>query len=501
MAAPIIVTKSPAEVFQETFDLSNTLLQAESITGAVIGLLSPAGGLVIDQIVISSPDVSMRFSAGADGITYGARLDITTSFNRTLSVPIAVMVSSQLGTTYTIRNPEGIQTLVDEITAGDVAIGNTTFTFPSGTNLSGGYITWDLMDVNGIVYANGNAFEYIVTTTGLATKADGRGIITVPSDVPINLDGNKYQIRWTLILPNASPIFSFENVKVVSQFTVPQGVDDAVEMQGDIAKLTIVLPKFYDHVGIELYRMTGSSKIVAFTEVQEKYKTPDGYYCVAHVDSSQMPVLLEHYVVIWKYWNDVKPNEVYRQTGRCFITNASILSATDDLRSFIQRADASLMNKNEMIFTVQNLTVFLRLGRDHFNGAYGVLTQFDMTDATSAIRAFWLMHAQVQALRAQFLAEGEKAFNFQGQAVSLDVDRTQYYEQLASNIQQVLDNECKPFKQNLIKKGIITGSGNLDSISLRVGAIGSVGINISPASNFSRFMGKLGTSNAINSGS
>lgn len=496
-AAPIIITKSPVEIFSETLDLTNILVAGASISTATIGLINPTGTLVINNIVISSPDVSLQFSGGTDGVTYGARLDITTSIGQTLSVTLAILVSSQLGNTYTIKNPEGIQTLVDQIQAGDVAVGNANFTFPVGTDLSNGYINWELLDTNGITYANGNAFEYLITNTALATKAEGRAIITVPSDVPINTQGQKYQIRWTLTLPSSGPFYAYENVTVLSAYSVPQGVEDAVEMQGDIAKLTIVLPQFYDHVGIELYQLSGSMNLVAFTEVQEKYKTADGYYCVAHIDTTTIPVALEHYIVVWKYWNDAKPNEVYRQTGRLFVTNASILSATDDVRSFIQRADTTLAHQQDLVFSVPALMTFLRMGRDHFNGAYGTLTQFDMTDATAAIRAFWIMHANVQALRAQFLAEGEKAFNFSGQSIQLDVDRTQYYTQLASEIQQQLDNECKAFKQNLIKKGIVTGTGNCDDISLRLGAIGSIALSITPASNFSRFMGKMGGSGRI----
>jgi hypothetical protein len=102
------------------------------------------------------------------------------------------------------------------------------------------------------------------------------------------------------------------------------------------------------------------------------------------------------------------------------------------------------------------------------------------------------MYSELSGLRSQYIAEGEKAFNFSGQAISLDVDRTGFYDSAASSLQSRLDNEAKPFKQNLIKKGLVSGTGNLDDIGLRRGAIGSVGINVSPASNWGRFSGKMG---------
>lgn len=505
MENPIVLSKSPIEALPVTLDLTNRLLAGETVAAVTAGLITPTGVTVTD-IVIASPEISFMLRGGADGISYGVRLDInlTGAAARTFSLPLALLVSSQIGNSYVIRNPEGIQTLVDTIQAGDMAIGNVSFTFSDGTDLNGGSIFWELLDSNGVVYANGNAFEYIVSNTALGVKVDGRGIITVPSDVPINLDGYKYQVRWTLSLSNGTKVYSFENIRVVSINTVPEGPEDVVEMLGDMAQLSIVIPQFYDHVGVEVYKHVGSVKVLAYTEVTDRVKTPDGYYCSAYIDTSisqnGLPVfetLLESYIVIWKYWNDARPNSVYRQTGRMFLVNASILSATDDLRSLINRSHATIAHEQDILFTVPVLLAFLRTGRDAFNGAYGVLTQFDMTDATSGIRQFWIWYSAIEALRSQYLAEGEKVFNFSGQAISLDVDRTSYYDQLASTIQSRMDNECKMFKQNLIKKGIITGTGNLENIGLRLGAIGSVGINISPASNYSRFMGKYGGTQRI----
>ncbi|MEK9322795.1 hypothetical protein, partial [Escherichia coli] len=61
---------------------------------------------------------------------------------------------------------------------------------------------------------------------------------------------------------------------------------------------------------------------------------------------------------------------------------------------------------------------------DAFNGAYGQFTSFTMTNARGPIREYWLLYAELAAIQSQYLAEGEKAFNYQGAAISLEVDRT-----------------------------------------------------------------------------
>ena len=129
---------------------------------------------------------------------------------------------------------------------------------------------------------------------------------------------------------------------------------------------------------------------------------------------------------------------------------------------------------------------WLRRGGDYFNGAYGQFTNFTFTNATGPVREYWLMSAEKAALESQYMAEGEKAFNFQGAAISLDVDRTQYIDNAIGKIQSVLDAELKMLKQNLIIKGNTKGPGNMDPTALQYGAIGAVGVTLTAASMWGR---------------
>jgi hypothetical protein len=123
---------------------------------------------------------------------------------------------------------------------------------------------------------------------------------------------------------------------------------------------------------------------------------------------------------------------------------------------------------------------------DAFNGAYGIFTNFTMTNALGPLREMWLLYAEKGALEAQALLEGEKMFDFQGAAISLNVDRTGMLDTAIGKIQQTLDAEVKPFKQNLLIKGITNGDGSGDGTGdfskAKRGNMGSVGISIHPAS-------------------
>jgi hypothetical protein len=442
-------------------------------------------------------------SAGQESITYGARLDVTLDSSRVISFLLAVVVSSGISEAYNSRNLDGVKTLVDTVVAGSDALAYSTFSFTTSTDIStlqGGFVTWELLDADGRVWSSGNAIDYSIVQTGLTNRVDSTSVVTVPSDIPANIAGYRYQLRWTLTLPNANnhTVYNFENVTVTSPVSVPLGAEDSVEMSGDTATVSLVLDQAYDRVAFEVYAQNGSVKLVSEQIVTDVGPTADGFYCNGYIDTqalqSVLPPALEPYTVLWNFRNQQRASRVLRHTGRLFIANVSLLSAVDDMRLRVAKSQVATGADTQIIFTPQLLLSYLRRGRDFFNGAYGMMTNFTMLNATGPVREYWLMCAEIQALRAQFLAEGERVFNFSGASISLDTDRTQYYSQLADNLQSILDNEFKAFKTVLSKRGLIGGDGNVDPTSFAPGAVGNVGLGLTPASGFGtmgKFMGNF----------
>lgn len=487
----LVYVKFPADTDPKTFSLANELQPGETLTSATASASNPSG-LTVSGIGVTTPNVSLMLGPGADGVTYGFQMSVVTSTGRTITVPIVVSVDSQMASAYRTRNPDAFNTLLGEIDAGDAAVARSAWAFPANFNADGGYVLWELLDQNGVTYGSGNAFEYNVIKNGVTTRIEARAIVNVPQDIPTTLDGQSYQIRWTLQLGDTQH-FSFENLRVTSQLTVPQGTEDLVEMAGDTATLQLVLDRPYETVGIEIYQ--ANELIVPFVPVINKKRVADGWLYSGDIDTSAFPEVgasLDPYTVSWVYYNSSTGSaSKNRQIARFFVVNPSILQATEDMRGMINKAIQTIAHRQDMIFTVPALLAFLRIGRDGFNGAHGMFTAFTMTNAQGPVRYFWLKYAELHALRSQFLAEGEKVFNFAGQAISLDVDRTQYYAQLADNWQSILDAEVKPVKQNLIKKGVLGGDGNTSVIALGLGATGAVGITVSPATQFGKYSARL----------
>lgn len=477
-----------------TFDISALLKFGETLTSIVPQAVTPVTVPALVTTLLSAPtapQVLLNLQGGQLNVSYGQQLLITTNA-RQITAQVAVTVISDVQVPYSTQNPEAYTDLVDTIEAGQAALGTAVFAFPPDVDPSGGYVNWEFMDSTGIVYANGNAFDYQIRSNGLSNIVFARSVITVPSTVPASAINTKYQLRYTLELPtpssaqidpaNAPPqarYYSAENITVVGLNTVPMGTQDNVELQGNKATMSIVVDKMYDNVVVEIYQdntALGSARITDFSRVA------NGYYFAGVFDTMALPVSLEPYTVVWNYSFTANPNEVFTESANLWITNPTIMGAVTDVKAKINKARTTLYGTPDLLFPQTVIMTWLRRARDAFNGNGGNFTTFTFTNAKGSVREYWLMYAEMFAIEAQYLAEGEKAFNFSGAAISLDVDRTSYLDSAASKIQSRLDNELKPFKQNLIIKGNTGGDGSADPSKLRQGAIGSVGITITPAS-------------------
>ena len=484
-----IVVKSQVSDREVVLDLSDTVLDPLTIASASINAVAfPATvpPLVTTVLSVLNQTVTLLFSGGLDNTSYGVGLLITDSLTATYSQTVAVVVKDDLVIRYQETNPYAFQSLVDSIDVGGAAVGKAFFMMPAGVNASGGYVTWSLLDKQGLVYSKGNAYDYNLTVTSTYTAIEAHAVVNTPSDIePSNLT-DRYQLRWELNIDGSVNQYAFENLRVDSTFSIPTGAQDSVEMFGDLASIEIVLPQAWDTVTVDVYTSVGSTLVASSLPIVQRYRVSSGWFYQAELDTSLLTASLDPYIVSWKFKNATGPS--YRDTGQVFVVNASIMRAVKSVESMISKAKTSLMGFPDELFTVPIIVTMLGRGRDAFNGAYGMFTQFTMTNADAFIREYWIKYSEVALLESQYLLEGEKAYNFSGQAISLEVDRTTYYQGLAQEIKTAIDAEIKAIKQNLIKKGLTSGDGSLVGLG-RYGSLGPVGISISPASNFGGFRG------------
>lgn len=368
------------------------------------------------------------------------------------------------------------------VVAGNSAATTASFMVPTiFTAVSSGYITYELIDAENVVYASGNGINYTVTPENESNLITAECTITVPSNIPVTTVGTAYQIRFTLNLPDEDnqEFFIYSSLMVMPPKQVDYGADDIVELAGTTTSMTLVLQDQADTGTVIANGYMNNTAIPALTGIVATGPTAlaDGYQYQLSVATPAQAASLVPYNIIWDYQVS---GQVYHESAQLFLVTPSILDAMKAVLVQVNKSRAHF--GFQPVFSEPEILNYLRLGMDYFNGLFNP-TMFTMTNATGPIRFFWIQCSCIIALRSQYLMEGEAAFNFSGQSVSLDVDRSQFYEGLASAIDQQIQEPLRSLKANLAKRGLLMGDGNVNPTALTRNAIGTIGISASPVSN------------------
>lgn len=136
-----------------------------------------------------------------------------------------------------------------------------------------------------------------------------------------------------------------------------------------------------------------------------------------------------------------------------------VLVAASQLEDFINKARIKNVIP-ELDYTQADLIQYLHRGLSLFNSYQPHTTSFDGTNMQGIILDAWLQCSAYYALSAQLQAEGMMAFDFSGQTVSLNIDRTPAIESALGRVESALDSSVKPLKTLLAKAGVLSGDGS-----------------------------------------
>ncbi|MFA5669436.1 MAG: hypothetical protein WC967_09330 [Balneolaceae bacterium] len=385
----------------------------------------------------------------------------------------------------------------------DVIAGTTaTATFElilQNTNDSAGLsTTYELLDADGAVYSQGVGGAVTTVQKNNSLLVQSPISISIPSQIPANDFGTNYQVKVSVFRNGEEITYVYSNIKVLSpQATEDLGPKDTVILQGQKGTLELVLPYNLveadpdpNNLEIACLIFNGNDLLNIPALPLTKTLVADGYRYATQIDLADSTYSdgglipsLDPYTIVWQY---ITPDgEHNSETASLYGINTTIADATKVVMQKINKARASIKD-SRVVFEIPELLNYLRRGRDQFN-AFGQVTSFTMTNAKFGQREYWLQFSEVEALRTHYLFEGETDFDFSGQAISLSVQRAQYYDTLADKIEGVLNERVRPYKDLLAKRGNISGDGSADPNRLDKRAIGNVGISITPVSKITSY--------------
>ena len=476
-----LFSKNSAEISQFKCDLK----EIPNITNVELLSIYPNTENSIKVKYAMLDCLTLYVEGGQSNVTYSIKFKVTYSEGEKI-IEVVILVCDQEFEPLLSTAPDAFMDLVGTMRAGESTVSTVIFNVPNDVEVANGYITWELLNNQGECISNGNAFSYNWDSNGINSAVTAQCVIVCPSYLEPTSIEQRYQIRYALTIDD-SIYYQYETLRVEGNMTVPLGAPDLVELSGKKATVSIVLPCLYEHCKVAIY-----SNNTAITEdkiLKNPQHVSTGWMYSACLDTSAFAVSLDSYDVVFEFWdNDC---EINSEACKLWIINPSIRSAADDILAKIQKARASLYGAPDLIFTMPTVLTWMRRGRDLFNGWQGIFTNFTMINAKGIIREYWLLCSEMGALEAQFMAEAEKAFDFQGAAISLNVDRTGNLQTMIDAIRGNLDQNLKPIKQTMTQKGYTSGDGSgtdgNGSITGSAASLGSIGISITPASAWGRF--------------
>lgn len=190
-------------------------------------------------------------------------------------------------------------------------------------------------------------------------------------------------------------------------------------------------------------------------------------------DGQQLMPSLMPYAALWTINGQ-------QEIAPLFVITPSIQMAMRELHEFANK-NCTDWNTRELTFTPEQLIAALYNGACLFNGAV-IATNFSMTNAMGTLRTLWIQYSVVWLLQSQVLNGIETDFSYTNASITLDVDRASKYQQFADALESQLNERVRPLKVAMSKRGNIDGDGSENPLALRPGAIGHVGLSLSPVS-------------------
>jgi hypothetical protein len=146
----------------------------------------------------------------------------------------------------------------------------------------------------------------------------------------------------------------------------------------------------------------------------------------------------------------------------------------------------------ELEYSSGDLVGYLERGLNMFNSIH-TITAFDGTNMQGPLFDSHLICSMYWALGAQLMAEGSLAFDFSGQGISLNVDRTPQLDAALGRIEARIQDTVVPLKKMLASQGILAGNGAAGAGTLRnpynAGTLSLINAATTRVNGFSNYIG------------
>lgn len=305
--------------------------------------------------------------------------------------------------------------------------------------------------------------EQELVVAGVGTLNDTTGAydatFTIPETAMLSTDTGSYTLLWNFVDEEKREYTYKELFDVVHP---SYDITEAKEQQKLVLPMnslamSLPLPRRVMDVKLQIYDKNGG---IVFESIPEQA----GLYSEYYIYTTEVPQGIfqkgTDYMAVW-LMTDNGSTCVFTQVIHC----ASLwdMEKISNLRMYLDKVAKAVDTYQG--YRDSELWFYIQQGNEYINGVkYPTNWTLEMyqTNYLMAGMNYWLLEAAKWcALRAQYLAEGDSTFNFSGQPVSLDVDRSGYIESELGRVQGGLENQLPNIKAQIYKNMKPIGHLNL----------------------------------------
>lgn len=294
---------------------------------------------------------------------------------------------------------------------------------------------------------------------------------SIPAAAPLPMNGEKYAIAW--VIRNDS-----ETASAVEYFSVRVEGDPISFENGRIAlkggSITDTLMTDAPVTNVHLRLLDESDTAYVDVDVPSTPTRLVNGLCFYDYTTANIPVLdqrlsLMPHLAEWTYTDPFGSPAL--EVHPIYVISSKMFLFIDAVKKVVDRARNNDINPN-LRYTDIDLAHYVLEGLQRVNVNAPTFTNFTPDTVPFVFHPLVKDCAAVRALQAQYLAEGVSAFDFQGQSVQLNVDRTQYIQQMIDMLNTDLDERIRKAKK----------------IAVRASGAGVLGISVSPSTNYAAML-------------
>ena len=328
---------------------------------------------------------------------------------------------------------------------------------------------------------NGNLIASPTATVDISNPLKYNISFVIPNQSPVcTQPGQLYTTTWTATASGTSTNYVMQQDFVVIQYSEIETAEAlaALGVYNDSITDSIIIPTTPDSNSIKWSLVSLTSAPLAtyqFTTVvasppyvMSPLSTPDAILLSSSTDSNVViqvtslnsganlinlscpidtTIPSTEYMSVWSWTVGGIKDSSYRQA---FVITPRVASFISQLRMFLDRAQI-LKYDGYSLFQDVELADCLWRALDRYNSTSPQITAYNLDSMPNILDYLILKTAQYEAVSRWYLSEGMMSFNFQGGSITLDVDRTQYLQQVQSELGQFVQNDLPRSKSTISK--------------------------------------------------